>query len=177
MPITLIALDEWITTIQEGGSKTMPNRTAAKAMLNPGFDVIETIATSLVEHAAGIERDLLSKSLQETLLSCAGFDTDIDYQQIESRLARFLARRGKGSLIQRFLSLYFFNSVWFETGESFRALAPTSASFENDMDEVDKMCQRVVASTWKSHQLKTRPLDMSAAQELVQNIEEQLRGA
>ena len=171
-----MALDEWITTIQDGSSNTKLNRTAAKATLNPGFNVIETIATSLVEQAAGAEWDFLSKSLQETLIYCTGFEADINYRQVKSRLARFLAGRGTDSLIQRFLSLYFFNSVWCETGESFRALAWSSASFEKDMDDVDKMCQRIVASIWKSQELKPRPLDSSAAQKLVQNIEAQLRG-
>jgi hypothetical protein len=173
---TLIALNEWITTIQGGGPNGVLSRTKVKATLNPGADVVATIAAGLVEHAAGIERDLLSKSVQETLFYCVNFEAPANYSQIEKLLARFLARRGHAAVIQRFLSFHFFNFVWLETGESFRALACTPKSFERDMDEVDRVCQRVVAWIWRLQQMETRPLDKSAAEEVVQKIEGRLRG-
>src|SRR4051812_15084593 len=57
----------------------------------------------MVEHVQGIDRDLLLKSLEEALFY------------------------GKESLIQRFLYLYFFNFIWFQIGEDFRASAGTAA--------------------------------------------------
>ena len=151
-------------------------RWTSAAKFNPTLDVIESIAESLIKNASGIKRRLLSKSLQEALLYSVGFDTEIDYSEFKTRFMRYLDRQGPSSFIQRFLTLYFFNFVWFETGESFRALSCTSHSFEKDMEGVERICGRIVASTWKSFEQTHRRLGPPAARKLVQNIEQHLRG-
>jgi hypothetical protein len=87
-----------------------------------------------------------------------------------------IEREGADVLLQRFLSFYFFNVVWFQTGESFRALAPTSAAFEKDMTIVEKFCERAVAVAWRFRQAKQPILDPTKAQKLIRTIEDHLRG-
>jgi hypothetical protein len=168
----LVGLHDWVASLQAGGLDA--SRIAAKA--EAGADVVENIAESLIRNADGIDRKLLSKSLQETLFYCTGCEADIDYSQVKTRVIRYLERRGASSILLLFLSLYFFNFVWFETGESFRAASPSSSEFEKDMERVEELCQGVVASFWKTFELGEGPLDSSAARKLIRDIEQQLRG-
>jgi len=152
------------------------NRVSARAVFSSAEERIENIAESLTQNAGGTERDLLSKSLQETLLYCVGIDTAVSYSQVKTRLTRFLDRQGAPAVIQLFLSLFFFNYVWFETGESFRAVALSPGEFEKEMESVERICQRIVASTWEAYEVTERPLDSPAAEELIRDIEKRLRG-
>jgi hypothetical protein len=136
--------------------------------------LIKNIAENLIEQASGVERDLLSKSLQETLLYCTDLDVELNYSEIKTKLVRFLAKRGKASLIEQFLSLYIFNFVWFYVGDSFQVAARTLDLFEKDMESVERVCHKIVASTWRSYQ--SRRLDIAAADSLIRRIEQQLRG-
>jgi hypothetical protein len=171
---TLVQIDRWTTSLQNGGSEA--GRIAARAERRAGSDLIERISECLIDGASGVERKLLSKSLQEALLYCSGFETEIDYSEFKSRFMRYLNSRGASAFIRRFLSFYFFNFVWFHTGESFRALAWTSDSFAKDISNVERICEKVVASAWKSFRRTQRDLDSSAALELIRGIEEHFRG-
>src|SRR5262249_14460679 len=80
------------------------------------------------------------------------------------------------AFIRRFLSLFFFNFVQFETGESFRGLARSSQAFEKHIEGLDRVCHQTVASIWKSFENTKRPLDLPEATELVRQIEPRLNG-
>ena len=134
------------------------------------------IADSLIDEVDQVERNLLSKSLQETILYSVSFKTDINYVQLVTRLRKYVDRHGTASIVERFLSLYFFNFVWFRTGESFRAVAWSSESFEKEMENVERICSHVVASLWTPFQEARRGLDRVTAGELVRKIEHRLRG-
>jgi hypothetical protein len=166
-------LNDWLASIQSDGldcARISKER-------EPAADLIENIAESLIRATSGIEqRKLLSKSLQETLFYCAGIDANIDYPQFKTEFTRYLARHGAASIVQLFLSLYVFNFVWFEVSESFRATARTPYSFEKDMEGVEAICKEVVDLVWKRFERTKRPLDSSAARELMLDIEQQLRG-
>ena len=134
-------------------------------------DPVEQIAESLIKGATGTERQLLSKSLQETLFYCVGFSIGVPYPQVRRRIKQYITRHGVDAVLQRFLALHFFNFVWFHTGDSFRALARTSAAFEKDMQMVEAFCETAVSDNWK-------PCDVSnviAARQLVRAIEDGLR--
>ena len=138
-------------------------------------DPIQQIAESLIEGADGTERLLLSKSLQEALFYCVGFKTELSYPDVRRRIKQFLAREGSAALLQRFLSLHFFNFVWFQIGESFRAQAWTPATFEKDLEAVEAICEKAVAACWKASDLTNKPLTATAARQLVRAIEDRLR--
>ena len=168
---TLVGIHKWLIAVQTNGSGPI----AAKRNWRSRADLIEEIAEGLIEGETGIERKLLSKSLQETLFCCLGFRTDLDYSQFRTQFIRYLERQGASSFIQRFLSLYFFNFVWLHTGESFRTLARNSDSFSKDMERVEYVCQKAVAANWKLFEQTHRLLDSSSARELICNIEQRLR--
>jgi hypothetical protein len=174
--LTLLRLNEWTKSIRAGGLDATVTGASARATFSPAAELIENIAESLIQSADGFERRLLSKSLQETLLYCIGLDTRITRAQLKVRLAEFLKRKGPAVLIQQFLSLCFFNFVWFQTSDSFRASAETDSAFEKDIENVERLCERAVASSWEAYESIQRPLDSPAAKELIRNIENRLRG-
>jgi hypothetical protein len=173
--LTLLRLNDWTTSIRTGGLGTL-SLTSVRPKLSPAADLIKNLAESLIQGADGIERGLLSKALQETLLYCIDLDASLSYPQIKVRLTEFLERNGPPVLIQQFLSLCFFNFVWFQTSDAFRASAGTARAFEEDVQTVDRICQSAVASSWEDYASVPRPMDLAAAEELIRNTEGRLRG-
>ena len=171
---TLVRLDSWATSIRTEPLKAAQRNGWPKTELPQSSSIIEEIAIRLV----GQRKDagLLSKSLQEALFYCVGFDANISVTRFANKFARYLNHHGTGSFIQRFLALFFFNYVWSETRDSFMALAETPSDIEKDIESVERVCQRAVASIWKSFENAHRPLNSAAATELVRGIEESLRG-
>lgn len=159
----LIRLDRWLRS------------TADLEINGKGSDLVERIADSLIAAAPQLERQLLSKSLQEALLYCTSLTVDLDYAEFKTRLRRHIDRYGRPAVLQRFLSLYFFNSVWFHTGESFRSTALRPDLLVKDMERVERLCHKAVTASWKSFERTRRVLNVSGARELIQDIEQQLR--
>jgi hypothetical protein len=169
---TLLKLDEWTNSLQSGeGEAPLRRKLTATAS-----DPIQQIAENLIERSSGIERQLLSKSLQEALFYAVKFETELNATQIKMRLKRFLDHEKSSAFIQQFLRLLVFNYVWFHIGESVRAAASSSQVFEKEMEEVEKICERAVASVLKSYQQIEHPLDRNTAKELIQSIEQRIRG-
>jgi len=171
---TLLRLDEWTRSIHAGEAESPLRRKLIARASAP--DPIRQIAENLIEHANGIERDLLLKSVQEVLFYSINFETGLNSAQIKMRLKHFLDHEKRSTFIRHFLSFYFFNYVWYHTGESFRAWALTSQVFEKEMENVEKICERIVASAFKSHEREEPVLDRNAAKELIHNVEQRLRG-
>ena len=167
---TIVRLNEWLASIQ---ARTLEKSSAPR--LGNGAP-IERIADSLITSGSRTERRLLSKSLQETLYYSVGFDENIPENQLRTRLSRYLMRTGAPAFTRRFLSLFFFNFVQFEAGESFRHLARNPQEFIRELEDLDRVCHQTVASVWKSFERTKRRLDSSVAAELVRQIEQRLRG-
>ena len=138
-------------------------------------DALERAAESFIENVYGIERGLLSKSLQETLIHCSGFAVDLTQNELRKRVRQFLKRESSAFMLRRFLSSYFFNFIWFQTGEAFRTRAWTRAEFENAMKKVEAYCKKIVAETFKSCERTRRPPDVAATRRLIRTLEERLR--
>jgi hypothetical protein len=172
---TLVRLNKWVLSVQAEGLDA--DRVAAKAELHRPADFIENLAETLIDHGSGADRKLLLKSLQETFLYCVGFESNLTRAQFKVRFTRYLSREGASPFMVRFLSLHFFNFVWFEVGESFRTLAWSSDSFVKDMESVERVCQKTAAIGWKKVEQSQQVLDITAATEIVRSIEQQLRGA
>ena len=165
----LVRLQDWAASIQGSEFRlSLPRINSA--------ELIEEIAKQLSSGTSGIEQQILMKSLQETLFASVGFKTELDAEQINDRLKRYLDRYGKTAFIRKFLSHYFFNFVWFQVGESFRVESGTCASFDQAMRTVDEICQKAVSSVLASSEFRNRPLDHSLAEKLIQEIEYRLYG-
>jgi len=131
-----------------------------------GLDLIGSIASELTPDLVGIEGDFLRKSIQELLFQIAGTESELTEAEFASRILVFLKRRGDAGLLRRFLSVHLFNVVWFQAGDSFRALAWTQNSFVHDMESVERICRRIVDSTWRSRRV-SGPLNPLSASELI----------
>src|SRR5215475_13587997 len=174
LSLTLVRFQEWAMSL-ETEADTQSRRVPEKASAGKESDAIERVAESLIENVSGIDRRLLSKSLQETLIHCSGFAVDLTQDELRKRVRQFLKRESSAFMLRRFLSSYFFNFIWFQTGEAFRTRAWTRAEFENAMKKVEAYCKKIVAETFKSCGRTRRPPDVGAARRLIRTLEERLR--
>jgi hypothetical protein len=78
---TLVRFQEW-TIALESEVDTESRRVRAKPSAGKDSDAIERAAESLIENVSGIDRRLLSKSLQETLIHCSGFAVDLTQNEL-----------------------------------------------------------------------------------------------
>jgi hypothetical protein len=131
--------------------------------------VIYCVAIALTLGTSGIEADLLSKSVQEVFLEIAGAEPDLTRSELGEKVETFLRRRGHAGLTRRFLSLHVFNTVWFQTGDSFRSVAWTPKAFVSDMERVERACQQVVQSSWRTLKI-SGVLDGVSAGRLVEHL-------
>jgi hypothetical protein len=161
--------------VAQGIERTL-NRLAGRKTFKLGMDLIQKIAEKLTDHAQGVERDLLSKSVQETLFYSVSTDPDLSDTDVRIRLRQYLNDHAPSALSHRFLSLGLFNLVWFLTSEGFRSEAATAAAFEQDLEDVEQACRKIVASAYVSLNLMQRPIDAAAAGEFVMAIQQRLRG-
>jgi len=171
---TVIRLYAWTTSIQ-----AVPEIELLLPPTRPGsgsIDAIAHIAESLIEGGKELERQLLSKSLQETLYYCIGFSSDLTGLKAGKKLKQFMARQSAAWVVQQFLSLYFFNFVWHHISDEVRAAAPSSSAFEEDLQDTEQLCRDVVEALSESVDLTRRPLDLASVKKLVRNIETRLRG-
>ena len=169
----LVRLDEWASMFLTSAARlASPNSVPAHS----GAHYINGIAESLTRDESGLERDLLQKSLKETLIYSAGPASHMGKADVEARLLRFLRLRGPAGLVRRFLSFHLFNVTWFQTADSFRGLARTQERFIDDMEGVEQMCRRVVISVCKSYRFNGE-LHLSTAEQLVGKLERRLMGA
>ena len=168
----IVRLDEWASMFLNSAAIAFPN----SGNPNSGAHYINGIAESLTREESGFERDLLRKSLQETLVYSAGPASQLGKADVEARLLRFLRVRGPAGLVRRFLSFHLFNVIWFQTADSFRGLARNQDRFVEDMQGLEQMCRRVVTSVCKSHRFNGG-LHLSTAEQLVDKIERRLMGA
>jgi hypothetical protein len=137
-------------------------------------ELIRELADYFTLDVWGNERDFLSKSIQETLFYSVGTAPGLTRSQFGARLTRFLNRRGTVGLLRRFLSLHFFNVVWFHAGDSLRASAGTQESFLEDMEDVERTVRNIVNSAWRAQ--RSEPLYTSLAQEFISRVGQRLTG-
>ena len=134
------------------------------------------IADHLLSDVQDADRDLLRKSLLETLFSLFALDPEIQPSVFNERFRRFLKLHGSSALIRHFLSLHVFNLVWIQTMDSFRGLAHTQDTFMRDMQGLEHACSLAVDVGWKSAHVE-RPLDTNSVRELLGEIEKHLWGS
>jgi hypothetical protein len=135
-------------------------------------DPIEHLANDLVPPGTRIERQLLLKALQETILQYVDFDIKLTTEQVASRLKPFSDGQSSALFMKRFLSLYFSNHVWFHAGDLFQRQAQTPEECEHYLKELDKICEESVVTAYEHVEV----LDPGSVDKLIQRIEQHIRG-
>src|SRR5690348_3679115 len=164
----VVQLDRWAGIVLTEGFDTadVPGMDDSESLP----DVIREIADDLTRNVKGLEGDVQRKSLQEALFFALGARSDHVGSRVNGSLRLFLRRKGRG-LLQRFLRLHLFNMVWLETSESFRTFARTDTSFVQDMESVERACQKIVDSAWRSQKIHGT-INRSSAKQLINRIEQ-----
>jgi hypothetical protein len=136
-------------------------------------EVINAIAHSLCLGVPGRARDIINKSLQETLFYCTAGDPDLPPSVFGERLESFL-RRGKGrGLIAFFLKIHLFNLIWIDLHEHMQADGGTSETLKKRSKGVENLCHSVVYSCLRSERSPSE-LDSSAVSNLIYAVERNL---
>jgi hypothetical protein len=169
---TLLKFDEWtIAVLRNGLDSTLAGIPRSEGVTEAP-DLIHTIAQWLTNAATGMqERDLLCKSIQESLFYTTGTDPQLSRAEFEARLIGFLHRRGGAQLLRRFLSLHIFNVIWSQAGEAIRAGAASNDEFVTDMQDLERACRRIVQSTFRK---VPYPLTPTSAERLITEIQSKL---
>jgi hypothetical protein len=105
-------------------------------------------ATELVEHLAnafcpafaGVESELLKKSLQEALLTSIDLQGDASVPEFRELLQRFLRRHGMVGLVRLFVRLHMFNMVWFELRQSDAMPRRSEQALAAFISAVERVC-------------------------------------
>jgi hypothetical protein len=164
---TIVKLDQWLSALVHSPDALLHDK-ALRA--NNAVALIAAIAGPLTDHARGLERDLLRKSIEEVLFSSAGKITDGSSDSIGKRIRRCVLARGESDVLGRFMTLHSFNTVWFRASDTLRVTAPSQEALESSLRKLQRSCKLVVASVWKSTEPR-KTVALGAATELVSMIE------
>jgi hypothetical protein len=168
--LVLVRLYEWASLASIQGIQYALEHVPGAQRCDLSIDLISAIAEKIISVAAPHERNLLRKSMEETLFYIVRPDPELTRSQFEVRLTRFLGQRGLSSLLRMFLSLHLFNIVWFHTAQSFRQLSATDELFLRYTREVEHTCRRIVTRCWKSHEI-VLPFVKPFPEKLLESIE------
>lgn len=151
--LVLVRLYGWASlALTEGVEHALEQLTGTQSC-DLSMDLVSAITETIISVATPPERNLLRKSMEETLFYIVRPDPELTRSQFQVRFTRFLGQRGLPSLLRMFLSLHLFNIVWFQTAQSFRNLSGTTELFLRYTRDVEHACRRIVNGCWKSHEI------------------------
>lgn len=78
----------------------------------PAPEVVARIAEHLADDAEGLQRELLTTALRDTIFEAAAIEGDLSYENLDASLQAFLDREGIEGLIRTFLTHYVFDRLW-----------------------------------------------------------------
>jgi len=173
--LALVRLCGWSSLALSEGIEHALDQVPVTQSCDLSVDLVAAIAEHMIVDATSLERDLLRKSMEETLLYIVRPDPELTRSQFQVRFTHFLRRRGLSSLLRIFLSLHLFNIVWFQTVQSFQSLAATDESFLRYRRDVERTCRRIVNGCWTSQEIFL-PFVEPFPDKLLKSIEKRLQG-
>lgn len=78
----------------------------------PAAEVIARIAEHLAADTPGLQGELLSVALRDSILDVAALEGDRSYQNLSDSLQAYLNKEGIEGLVESFLTHYVFDRVW-----------------------------------------------------------------
>jgi hypothetical protein len=115
-------------------------------------DFIRSVAETFAGHIYGLQRDLLKKSVEETLFVAAGQDVRISPQIARHRWERYIQAQGRSEMIELFLANYLWNVLWFRAGDVFGQT--DNRAVEYTMRRLRRACRLLVNAVCQSKGLK-----------------------
>ena len=108
--------------------------------------LIESLAQQLAGRLSGPPQLLLRKVLQETFLSIAGLDYDLDELDPDRGASRYFEDNDVSDLLFTVLDLYVSDSVWIGMDGDLWPGAPDTESIEDWRARIDEMSRKAVRS-------------------------------
>jgi hypothetical protein len=160
----IVALDLWISAV--GASQLpLPGTTSRQVDV---AEFIASVAETLTGDAHGLERDLLRKSIEETLFIAAGQNVQISPRTAQSRWTRYIKTHGAPAMIEMFLANHLWNVLWFKAGDVFGQT--DSRSVEYTMRRLRRTCRLLVNAVCQSRGL-TDSVSLPVAEQVIGALE------
>lgn len=105
-----------------------------------GTVVVAAISRRLAEGCEGVDAEVLSSALSETLIEVSGLVADVAYETLAAGLDAFLAANGVPELLAVFLTHFVFNAVWVNIESYVQSRSPDEESFQAYMAAVETIC-------------------------------------
>jgi hypothetical protein len=158
----IVALDTWIATrLAEPYEERGQELRAA--------DFIKSVAGAVTEGFKEAERDVLKKSLEETLFVALSANMSISSLEARHRLAGYVRRKGRIALIEMFLTNQLWNVLWLEAGDVLGRTTKSTKSCENAMRDMRQTCRLLVTQACRSQRVGNS-VDLRSATEVVLKI-------
>ena len=132
------------------------------------MDFIASVAVTVAGNGRGLEKELLRKSVEETLFVTAGQNLEISPRMAQRRWARYVKAHGQPALIEMFLANHLWNVLWFRAGDVF---GPSdSRALEYTMRRLRGTCKLLVNAVCRSKGL-TDSVTLRVAEQVVLALE------
>jgi hypothetical protein len=110
----------------------------------PAIEVITRISESLSDHAEGLERDVLSKTLKDTILEIAALDNELGFEKLEEALESFISENGVSGFLEVFLTRYVLDAIWMLIEQHSQSSSPGESELEALFSAVEHVCRNEV---------------------------------
>ncbi len=160
----IVAFDHWITVLGESqfpGAENMPFSVG-------GADFISSVAEAISGDVQGLEKDLLKKSLEETLFVAAGQDLQISPRVTQNRWLRYIKVHGQRAMIEMFLANHLWNVLWFGAGDVFGRSDKRAVDYA--MRRLRRSCQMLVSAVCRAKGLKDS-INQPVADDVIRALE------
>jgi hypothetical protein len=126
------------------------------------------VAETLAGDAHGLERDLLRKSIEETLFIAAGQNVQISPRMAQTRWARYVKAHGPPAMIEMLLANHLWNVLWFRAGD---VLGQTEGrAMEHTLRRLRRTCRLLVNAVCQSKGLNNA-VSLPLAEEVIEVLE------
>jgi hypothetical protein len=158
----IVALDTWMVT-------GLAEPYEARGQELQATDFIKSVAGAVTDGFEEAERDVLKKSLEETLFIALSANTGISYLEARQRLAGYVRRKGRIALIEMFVTNQLWNVLWLEAGDVFGRTTKSPKSCENALRDMRQTCRLLVTQACRCQSIRNA-IDLRSANEVVLRI-------
>lgn len=110
----------------------------------PAAEVIARIAEHLAAETEGLQHELLTDALRQTILEAAALQGETGYADLGAALERFLVSDGVEGLVVSFLSNYVYDRVWAIVENHVDHRAETNSASDGLASAVEGVCRSQV---------------------------------
>lgn len=138
------------------------------------LEIVSSIADHLARDSSGVDRDLMSDALRDSIIDAAALSDEGDFADLEAGLNAFIRDEGIEGLVELFLCRFVFDLVWANIEDHVQEKAPDEQSLQAFASAIEGICDTEVRSAIKdakaSHDFENVDWFGSDGQKLGQDV-------